>query len=164
VFCSSSCAATYYNTKRKIIKPCLHCKKLFHPHRGNRGRFCSHECSVKHHSQLVYSKIEDGTYQVNSYNQKVMRKYLIKTRGHMCEKCHNSEWLSEPIKLTVDHIDGNWKNNHLENVRLLCWNCHSMTPTFCGGNRNGTRTKRNLIYQAGSKSLKLEPTVGAAPT
>ena len=33
--------------------------------------------------------------------------------------------------LAVDHVDGDWRNDRAENLRFLCPNCHSQTPTFC---------------------------------
>ena len=45
-----------------------------------------------------------------------------------------SEWLGKPITLEVHHKDGNHQNNELENLQLLCPNCHSYTDNWRGKN------------------------------
>lgn len=60
-----------------------------------------------------------------------------------CSMCAiEPEWLGEPLPLEVDHINGNWRNNRIENLRLLCPNCHSMTNSYRGRSkgRAGGRT------------------------
>lgn len=153
VFCNRSCSATFHNKTKIVIKECPSCHKSFHPVRGGRGIFCSSQCNANYKQSQTYVKIENGTYSVNHYDQKVMREYLIKTRGRKCEQCNNSNWQGTPINLTVEHTDGNWNNNLLTNVKLLCWNCHSMTSTFGKKNKNGMRKKRTSIYQLGKKIL-----------
>ena len=56
---------------------------------------------------------------------------LIALRGQRCECCGVEEWLGNPINLEVHHLDGDRLNNELENLQLLCPNCHSYTETYC---------------------------------
>jgi hypothetical protein len=65
------------------------------------------------------------------------RATVIAEQKDKCLHCNNSEWMGKPIKLQVDHIDGNNRNNKRNNLRALCPNCHSNTETFCGKNING---------------------------
>jgi hypothetical protein len=48
-----------------------------------------------------------------------------------CETCGLSEWRGSPLPLALDHINGIRTDNRLENLRILCPNCHSQTDTWC---------------------------------
>lgn len=55
----------------------------------------------------------------------------------MCEDCGNCDWMSKPIPLELEHIDGNNRNNQKDNLKLLCPNCHAFTEFYRGRNKNG---------------------------
>ena len=56
--------------------------------------------------------------------------YLKRFVDYKCSCCGLVDWQGKTISLQLDHIDGNNKNNTIENVRWLCPNCHSQTSTW----------------------------------
>lgn len=52
-----------------------------------------------------------------------------------CSICKISEWNNKPLNMELDHIDGNRSNHKLQNLRLLCPNCHAQTDTYRSKNR-----------------------------
>lgn len=66
---------------------------------------------------------------------------LANLRGRKCENCGFESWLNEPIPLEVHHKDGDKLNNCLENLVLLCPNCHALTENWRGKNMNN-KTKK----------------------
>ena len=51
-------------------------------------------------------------------------------RKNECESCRNELWNGKPIPLELHHIDGNNLNNQIENLQILCPNCHAQTPNY----------------------------------
>ena len=75
-------------------------------------------------------------------NQRPIQSYTLKNRllaeglkQHKCEFCGITEWNGQPAPIELDHIDGNRYNNTIENLRILCPNCHAQTDTYRGKNK-----------------------------
>lgn len=54
-----------------------------------------------------------------------------KLKPYKCEICGITEWLGNPITLQLHHINGNPLDDRLENLQILCPNCHSQTDSYC---------------------------------
>jgi Zn finger protein HypA/HybF involved in hydrogenase expression len=77
------------------------------------------------------------------YSSNKLKKRLIGEgiKEYKCECCGLTEWLGEPIPLELDHIDGDSINNTIENLRVLCPNCHAKTPTYRGKNKRNKNSE-----------------------
>lgn len=125
---AASTLGLHFNTfKRHAVK--LGC------YRPNQGACGKSKPSV---NQIPIDQILDG--QHSSYQSNKLRVRLIAEgiKKHQCEKCFLTCWLDAPIPLELHHIDGDRTNHKLNNLQLLCPNCHSQTETFRGKNRKAT--------------------------
>ena len=88
-----------------------------------------------------------SAFTKNSYkkNGKTTAAPLIKLRGQKCENCGLTEWMGQPIKLEVHHKNGDRSNNELDNLQLLCPNCHSYTETFCNKSKYQTVSDEDFV-------------------
>jgi len=140
IFCSQSCNAKYNNRQRgfesNILSPCLFCGDSV-----KNKKYCSRDCQHQYEREVTFKKIENGDVTLYEKNYK---KYLIYKYGEKCMECGwceiNKKTGKVPIQL--EHIDGHSENNSLLNLKLLCPNCHSLTPTYGFLNKGNGRKKR----------------------
>lgn len=97
--------------------------------------------------------VKDSDYHHTS----ALKKRLVRAGilEYHCHICGIREWQNKPISLHLDHISGDVRDNRVENLRLLCPNCHSQTPTF--GNKG--KKKRSIVaiekaIKQGRKKIK----------
>lgn len=97
---------------------------LYSPNQGGKGL----DKSKKKLNDVFSGRVHLVTHQ--------LRSRLIKEgfKEYKCEECGIDEWNGKKISLELDHISGNRLDNSLENLKLLCPNCHSQTHTFRGRN------------------------------
>lgn len=148
IFCSSKCAIMDHNpiykrtnyTKNIVDIKCKICKKIIKRNRRNiNNKYCSRKCFQDNRSELKNIEIEKGLI----HHRPTLRRYLVNKYGYCCFVCKLTNWMNKQISLEVDHIDGNHKNNFPENIRLICPNCHSQTPTYKAKNKgNGRKSRR----------------------
>lgn len=81
-----------------------------------------------------YLKIWDRSKQINTDG--IKKKLLgFGVLENKCYRCGLVEWLGEPINLELHHINGDRWDNRLENLVVLCPNCHSKTDNYKGLNK-----------------------------
>ncbi len=92
-----------------------------------------------------------GKYQISNH----IRKYLGHKYDNKCCLCGwnkiNPHTGISPLE--IEHIDGNYLNNREENLMLICPNCHSLTPTYKGANRENDRKDRKQYSLYGNPEL-----------
>ena len=165
-YCGRSCAAIENNTlypkryKNKVGDGEKKCRYCSYQLLGHQSYFCSKVCSGKYRTKKYlddwYCELNNGS-QESGLISRIIRDHLLEKANSRCQSpncCVPGGWsvpnpkIGRPI-LTIDHIDGNWKNNAPTNLIVLCYNCHTLTPTFNAlnaGNGAGLRGSARKLY------------------
>jgi hypothetical protein len=72
--------------------------------------------------------VVNSTYGSSKLRQRLVAEGLLVPE---CAECGLREWRGQQLPLHLDHINGDHTDNRLENLRILCPNCHSITATWC---------------------------------
>jgi 5-methylcytosine-specific restriction endonuclease McrA len=84
--------------------------------------------------------VERSTYRGSSkLRRRLIASGLLEAK---CSICGLDSWLGRALPLHLDHVNGDHTDNRLENLRILCPNCHSQTDTWCGVHRRRSPTGR----------------------
>lgn len=129
---------------RKPRRQCLACG-LVTP--TPQHRYCNNRCQHEFQYRAFIEKWSRG--EVTGLRRKgvvtgQIKRFLREKYGNRCclcgwAECHPTTGV---IPLTAHHVDGDWRNNREGNLQLLCPNCHSLTPNYCGHNNAKGREKQ----------------------
>ena len=127
--------------REKKEKECLNCGNDI----PNRNVYCNNKCQAEYKRKEIFKLIEEGNfknYTTMGTIDEATKKYLIHKHGEKCMECGWGEKNihTNIVPIQLNHIDGNPENHNLENVELLCPNCHSLTEYF--GRRGKGRKER----------------------
>lgn len=118
------------NIPKSIICKNLKCKpetldayliKLGIEYKGNVGR--------KGFKRVPIQDYLDNKLPIKS-NELKLKLYSENLKEEKCEECEITEWMNSPIVFELHHVDGDIHNNNLDNLKILCPNCHSQTNDF----------------------------------
>ena len=122
---------------------CLNCGNEL----PNNKKYCNNKCQKEYEYNQYIDAWKNG--KVNGLRGKYqtsmhIKTYLFDKYHNKCARCGWSQKniYTNTIPLEIEHIDGNYLNNSEDNLILLCPNCHSLTSTYKGANKNGRKSRK----------------------
>jgi hypothetical protein len=112
-------------------------------------KYCSNQCQLdyqyaKYINDWLNGEIDGGTSSglVSSH----IKRYLREKYNNACQDCGWSKinQYTNKVPLEVEHVDGNHTNNKIDNLKIICPNCHSLTGTYKALNKGNGRSWRML--------------------
>lgn len=156
IYCSRTCSNSRTFSPEAIKKKSAASKKYFKDPEIRRKRS---EDSNKYWQDVREGKRPGPQNYVRGVQEETIEKFkrgkltrriliykvLVKLYGNYCFVCPQlSEWNGKPLRMRVDHVDGDASNNLPGNLRLICPNCDSQLPTYAGGNKGFGRVARGI--------------------
>lgn len=126
--------------------------KYIEKYQINTEHFDAHQIRIEKINRLNSKKkipMKDILISGSTYNRGHLKQRLydenIKTR--QCELCGQNEiWNGKKISLILDHINGVWDDNRIDNLRIVCPNCNATLSTHCGKNIQVKTPKEDLRF------------------
>lgn len=131
---------------RKPRQKCLSCGKET---RRSGYKYCTNKCQADYRYKRYIEQWLRGDVrglQGHGVVSRHVKRYLREKFGNKCCLCGWAQVniTTEQVPLVADHLDGNWRNNVENNLRLICPNCDSLTATYAGLNRGRGREQRTV--------------------
>ncbi len=132
-----------------MVLACLACQTEL---KRRNSRYCSNKCQGDfEYSEYIKSWKLGNAHGGRGVNAKNLSGHLIRHLREKYTSCSICGWdktnpTTGRVPLEIDHIDGDSENNSEVNLRLICPNCHSLSPNFRNLNRGNGRSWRRLKY------------------
>ena len=125
-------------------RPCCICGK--EPARPS-YKYCSNACQIEYQYRTYIKEWKAGVekgLRTTGIVSRPVKRYLRRKYNNRCSLCGWSKinQVTGFVPLVADHIDGDWRNNSERNLRLICPNCDSLSPTYAALNRGKGRSGR----------------------
>lgn len=144
MFCSRKCAnARVFNNEAKELK---RQKNILFWECLSEDKKTEHINRIK--TLAANRKNMFSDLAIEKLSHEARRNRVIREQENKCARCNINEWLGEKITLELEHIDGNTTNNKRDNLEALCPNCHSLTLTWRGRNKDKNKISDDQLMKA----------------
>lgn len=138
-YCSVGCSKSRIKTDDVKRKTSSSMKKAYNDGRARRPILTTEQIKETIEKCKKTWKTKLLEEQFSSLTFERLRKRVIIEQDDKCNRCNLNEWLGKFLTLELEHKDGDNQNNKRENLEALCPNCHSLTSTWRGRNKEQKR-------------------------